>query len=304
MKVLKLELLLLVVASVGLATVPAAEAVAGSCHAHSHSHDQCGWHTRSRTKSGGSVFCDASTNTLGVHAHAFSGSECFLFFCNKVVGGHGWWKSGCSGPKHYWWHANAGTGRYVVVSDEPAAEVEVLVPVEAPRGGIPLANGERPVKDGIALQGITAADESVVELDLSIAIADQTGEISTVMKGTAALGGPKSDVPRLVTTGDLRDVLRQVEGDEGVNMAKVVQEFVSRRVKVPTNQPFELLFNIDSNVGGDDPSEKDIESVDPGREERVASAFSFGATLRLTDQSGAFTLKDLEQMDERGSEAP
>ncbi len=44
-------------AALGLAGLAATElpAFAGSCHAHAHSHDQCGWHTRSRTKSGGAA---------------------------------------------------------------------------------------------------------------------------------------------------------------------------------------------------------------------------------------------------------
>lgn len=288
--------------------IVAPPAQAGSCHAHAHAHDQCGQWTWYQTKSGGSVSCEANANSPGVHSHAWASAECFLFFCNKVVGGHGWWTDGC-GPKHYWWHYSVGTGRFTVVSKEPTAEMEVLIPVTAPPESLPPPSGEKPVEGAIARQGITAADDAIVELELKIGIGTADGKVLKVLEGTATLGGPRSSAPGLRATGALRRVLAGVkprDPDSRLNRARVTKDFVSQRVKVPTNQQLEFHFDLSANVGGDDPDEDTIRDSSPPSGDYLSSAASLGATLRLVDQSGRFVLKSLdrEEGDSEGGGKP
>ncbi len=289
-------LLVALLAGAGLWIAAEPAAIAGSCHAHSHSHDQCAWHTRSRSQSGGSVSCDAATNTPGVHSHAFANADCFLFFCNKVGGGHAWWQNGC-GPKHYWWHWNVSTGRFMVLGDEPAAEMEVVIPVKAPPQSIPRPNGERPPKDAIAQQGMTASGDAIVKMEVEIGIATEGGRVIPVLQGSATLGGPKSRAPGFRAEGALGELLGRVSEGE-VNRASVGRDYVSERVKVPTNQEVEFVFKLRADVGGDDPEEATHRDFSPPEGKMVASAASLGATLRLADQSGRFVLKSLDDEEE------
>jgi hypothetical protein len=236
-----------------------------------------------------------------VHSHAFSSADCNIFLCNKVVGGHAWWKNSC-GPKHYWWHAKAAGTPFVVVGDAPTAEIEVLIPARAPLEALPRPSGERPVKDGIALQGMVAAADAIVSMNAVIGIIAPDGKITHLVNGAATLGGPKSAAPGLKASGDLRAVLSAVAPGGEVARAAVRKDFVSRRISVPTNKPLDFHFELSVDIGGDDPKEGRVRDSSPAPGQLAASAASLAATLRLVDQSGAFALKDLEQEDDSGDE--
>jgi hypothetical protein len=279
-------------AALGAAAAPA---FAGSCHAHAHSHDQCAWHTRSRTKSGGSVSCDANTNTPGVHSHAFAVADCFVFSCNKVVGGHHWWQKGC-GPKHAWWHANAGTGRFMVRGDGPTAKMELLIPVEPPDATLPPPSGRVPVAGGLARQGITVADDAVVDLEIEAAVVTAEGKVMELLKGRARFGGERSTAPGFEASEALGQVLIPLRAPGRVGVGR---DYVSAQIEVPTNQPLEFRLELTLGVGGDDPKEGTVRDSKPPEGERLASSASLGATLRLADRSGRFVLESLDREDEK-----
>ncbi|MGH9379092.1 MAG: hypothetical protein ACRD2Z_00525 [Thermoanaerobaculia bacterium] len=224
-------------------------------------------------------------------------AECFLFSCNKVVGGHHWWLNGC-GPKHAWWHATAGTGRFLVVSTQPVAELELVIPVEPPPETLPPPDGRLPVRDGLAQQGFAVADDAVVNLEVHIAIVTADGRVLPLLEGNATLGGPTSSAPGLSTSDSLARVLRRTTTAEQdparVARVSVARDFVSAPVRVPTNQELEFRFDLKLDVGGDDPREGEVRDSAPPDGDRLASAASLGATLRLTDRSGRFVLKSLE----------
>lgn len=299
---LRIGLLALVGGAAVCAT--AAPAFAGSCHAHAHSHDECGWHTRSRTKSGGSVSCDANTNTPGVHSHAFAVADCFLFSCNKVVGGHHWWQDGC-GPKHAWWHASAGTGRFIVLGEGKTAKMELVIPVEPPDATLPPPSDRRlPVRDALARQGIVVADDAVVDLEVKIAVVTAEGRSLELLSGSARFGGPRSAAPGFKPSGSLGRVLTKVLDSDrgGVGRALVERDYVSAPIEVPTHQELEFRFELTLGVGGDDPKEGAVADSKPPEGDRLASSASLGATLRLADRSGRYVLQSLDTEDESASE--
>lgn len=298
----EIRFLLSLVGAAALCAV-AAPAFAGSCHAHAHSHDQCAWHTRSRTRSGGSVSCDANTNTPGVHSHAFSNADCFLFFCNKVVGGHHWWQDGC-GSKHAWWHASAGTGRFMVIGEEPAAEMELVIPVEPPDQTLPPPSGLLPPREGLARQGVVAAEDAVVDLEVEVAVVTADGRVIELLSGKATIGGAKSPAPGVKVSEALARVLdRTLDSDRaGVAHARVGRDYVSAPIKVPTNQELEFRFDLRLGVGGDDPKEGSVRDSTPPEGKRLAASAALAATLRLADTSGRFVLKSLDSEDQDSSE--